>query len=281
MAATSTPPVGPGAKAAVSWASLQLFDRDARGWREGLLAEVTKNVLEAALEAELEAHLGYARYEQIGRQRGSNSRNGSRRKTLRTCAGPVTVDVPRDRWATFAPVTVGKWQRRTAGLDHLVVPLAAHGSTPEEMAEQLAWVFRNTPAAPLLDRMAACVRDRLEPWHGRPVAHRHAVILLDRVVVRSRRLGIAAPPVHTAVAVTTEGQRELLGLWRGQPAAAVERWLEVAQALRARGAADVDAVVLDPASAAAAAVSRVWPSAQVYVRGHGEPGSGSGEGTAA
>ena len=106
----------------------------------GLLQHLTKVVVEAALDGEMDDHLGYARHDPAGRD-GGNSRNGKRGKTLLTEAGPVNIEVPRDRDASFEPRIVAKRQRRLTGLDDLVISLSAKGLTHGEISAHLAEVF--------------------------------------------------------------------------------------------------------------------------------------------
>ncbi len=94
----------------------------------GLLGRLTKVVVESALEGEMDDHLGYGKHDAVGRN-GGNSRNGTRSKTVVTEAGPVEIEVPRDRESAFEPVIVGKRQRRLSGIDDLVISLSAKGLT--------------------------------------------------------------------------------------------------------------------------------------------------------
>ena len=107
---------------------------------DGLLAEVTKRVLETGLEVEMSEHLGYDKHAVEGRNHG-NSRNGTRAKTVLTDVGPVDVDVPRDRDGSFDPKTVKKRQRRLGGVDAMVISLCAKGLTTGEIAAHLAEVY--------------------------------------------------------------------------------------------------------------------------------------------
>src|ERR1700757_2994976 len=116
----------------------------------GLLGRLTKVVLEGALEGEMDAHLGYAKHDPAGRD-GGNSRNGHRAKTVLTDVGPVEVDVPRDRDASFAPAIVAKRQRRLGGVDDMVISLVAKGLTTGEVQAHLAEIYgaevSRTPSA--------------------------------------------------------------------------------------------------------------------------------------
>ena len=92
----------------------------------GLLSQLTKRVVESALDGELDDHLGYGKHDPAGRD-GGNSRNGKRGKTVLTEAGPISIEVPRDREGSFEPQLVRTRQRRLTGLDDLVVSWSAQG----------------------------------------------------------------------------------------------------------------------------------------------------------
>jgi len=100
---------------------------------DGLLGQLTKSVLETALDAEMSEHLGYDKHDPAGRNRG-NSRNGTRAKTVLTEIGPVEIEVPRDTESTFEAQIVKKRQRRLTGVDEIVLSLTARGLTTGEIA---------------------------------------------------------------------------------------------------------------------------------------------------
>ena len=106
----------------------------------GLLARLTKTVVESALEGELDDHLGYEKHDPAGRN-GGNSRNGRRGKTVLTDVGPVEIAVPRDRDGSFEPKLVAKHQRRLPGVEDLVISLSAKGLTTGEISAHLAEVY--------------------------------------------------------------------------------------------------------------------------------------------
>ena len=106
---------------------------------DGLLAQLTKTIIESAAEGEMDDHLGYAKHDPAGRD-GGNSRNGARTKSVLTDIGPVEVAIPRDRDGTFEPQIVRKRQRRLSGLDSLVISLSAKGLTHGEICAHLAEV---------------------------------------------------------------------------------------------------------------------------------------------
>jgi len=134
----------------------------------GLLQQLTKRVIEAALEGEMDSHLGYGKHDSAGRD-GGNSRNGKRSKTLATEAGPVVVEVPRDRDGSFTPQIVAKRQRRLGGIDDLVISLTAKGLTTGEVAAHLGEVYDVSVSKETISTITDRVLDGLSSWQNRPL----------------------------------------------------------------------------------------------------------------
>jgi hypothetical protein len=132
----------------------------------GLLAQLTKRLVESALEGELTDHLGYGRHDATGRD-GRNSRNGHRAKTVLTEVGPVEIDVPRDRDATFEPKIVAKRQRRLSGVDELVISLSAKGLTTGEVQAHLAEVYGAQVSRQTISTITDKVVEGMAEW-GEP-----------------------------------------------------------------------------------------------------------------
>ena len=134
----------------------------------GLLAGLTKQVLEAGLEVEMDEHLGYEKHAAEGRNLG-NSRNGTRSKTVLTEIGPVEIDVPRDRDSSFDPQTVRKGQRRLDGVDSMVISLTAKGLTTGEVEAHLAEVYSTTISRETISKITDRVLGELAEWQTRPL----------------------------------------------------------------------------------------------------------------
>src|SRR5512135_2305527 len=134
----------------------------------GLLAALTKRVLESALEGEITEHLGYDRHDPAGRGSG-NSRNGSRAKTVLTDIGPVELDVPRDRDGSFEPQIVAKRQRRLTGVNELVISLAAKGLTTGEIAAHFADAYGAQVSRDTVSRITGRVLEEMAAWQSRPL----------------------------------------------------------------------------------------------------------------
>jgi transposase-like protein len=140
----------------------------------GLLQQLTKRVLEAALDGEMDSHLGYGKHGRDGREDG-NTRNGRRAKTVLTEAGPVEIEVPRDRDGSFARRIVAKRQRRLSGVDDLVISLTAKGLTTGEVSAHLAEVYGANVSKETISTITDRVVDGMGEWQNRP---------LDRACIR-------------------------------------------------------------------------------------------------
>ncbi len=180
----------------------------------GVLARLTKRFLEAALEAEMDDHLGYDKHDVAGRN-GGNSRNGRRSKTLLTEVGPVEVAVPRDRDASFTPTIVPKRSRRLGGVEDLVVSLSAKGLTHGEICAHLCEVYGAEVSKDRITAITDRVMDGLAEWQNRPLDTVYPVVFIDCVHVKIRDGQVANRPIYVALAVTVDGGRDILGLWVG------------------------------------------------------------------
>lgn len=181
----------------------------------GLLGRLTKVALESVLEGEMDDHLGYGKHDPAGRN-GGNSRNGTRPKTVLTGAGPVTIEVPRDRESSFEPVIVTKRQRRLSGIDDLVISLSAKGLTHGEISAHVAEIYGAEVSKQTITTITDRVMEGMAAWQNRPLDPVYPVIFIDCVNVKIRDGNVAKGPIYVALAVTVEGHRDILGLWAGE-----------------------------------------------------------------
>ena len=180
----------------------------------GLLAGLTKQVLEAGLEVEMDEHLGYSKHAVEGRN-GGNSGNGTRSKTVLTEIGPVELDVPRDRDSSFEPQTVRKNQRRLGGVDSMVISLTAKGLTTGEIEAHLAEVYSTTLSRETISKITDRILGEIGDWQNRPLDRVYPVIFIDAIVIKIRDGQVTNRPVYAAIGVTVDGKRDILGLWIG------------------------------------------------------------------
>ena len=228
----------------------------------GLLSQLTKRVVESALEGELDDHLGYGKHDATGRD-GGNSRNGRRGKTVLTEAGPVALEVPRDRDGSFEPQLVKKRQRRLTGLDDLVISLSARGLTHGEICAHLGEVYGASVSKQTISTITDRVIEGMAEWQSRPLDAVYPVIFIDAVNVKIRDGTVANRPIYLALAVTVEGTRDILGLWAGEhgDGEGAKFWARVLSEIKNRGTQDVCMVVCDGLKGLPAAIETVWPQA--------------------
>ena len=224
----------------------------------GLLQQLTKTVLESALEGEITDHLGYDKHDPAGKD-GGNSRNGTRSKTVLTDIGPVEIDVPRDREGSFEPAIVKKRQRRLTGVDEMVLSLSAKGLTHGEISSHLAEVYGASVSKTTISTITDKVMDGMAEWQNRPLDRVYPVVFIDAINVKIRDGQVANRPIYVALAVTAEGHRDILGLWAGDGGEGAKHWLRVLSELKNRGVDDVLMLVCDGLKGLPDAVGEVWP----------------------
>ena len=224
----------------------------------GLLQQLTKRVLESALDGEITDHVGYDKHDPAGRGSG-NTRNGSRTKTVLTDVGPVEVRVPRDAAGTFERQIVRKRQRRLTGVDDMVGSLSAKGLTHGEIATHLAEVYGAEVSKQTISTITDKVMDGMAEWQNRPLDRVYPVVFIDAITVKIRDGQVANRPIYLAMAVTVDGHRDILGLWAGDRGEGAKHWLHVLTELKNRGVADVLMLVCDGLKGLPEAVETVWP----------------------
>ncbi|HEX8769699.1 MAG TPA: IS256 family transposase [Acidimicrobiales bacterium] len=230
---------------------------------DGLLKQLTKTVLETALNEEMTGHLGYEKHDPAGVGAG-NIRNGTRSKTVLTDnAGPVQIEVPRDRAGTFEPQIVRKRQRRLSGVDEIVLSLYAKGLTTGEISAHFAEIYGASVSKETISRITDKVLEEMTDWSHRPLDEIYAAVFIDAVVIKVRDGQVANRPFYAAIGVTLDGDKDILGLWAGTGGEGAKFWMSVLTDLRNRGVKDVFFVVCDGLKGLPDVVGNVWPQAIV------------------
>ncbi|MFH9016437.1 IS256 family transposase [Streptomyces sp. NPDC017943] len=226
----------------------------------GLLQQLTKRVLESALEGEITDHLGYEKHDPAGAGSG-NSRNGVRSKTVLTDVGPVQITVPRDRDGSFEPQIVKKRQRRLTGVDEMVLSLSARGLTHGDISAHLAEVYGASVSKQTISTITDKVMDGMAEWQNRPLDPVYPVIFIGCVHVKVRDGQVANRSIYVALAVAMDGTRDILGLWAGDGGEGAKYWLQILTEIKSRGVEDVCMVVCDGLNGLPDSISAVWPQA--------------------
>ena len=226
---------------------------------DGLLKQLTKAVLETALDQELTEHLGHEKHGRPVTGSG-NVRNGTRPKTVLTeSTGQVGIDVPRDRDGSFEPQIVRKRQRRLSGVDEIVLSLYAKGLTTGEISAHFAEIYGASVSKETISRITGKVIEEMQSWQARPLDAVYAAVFVDAIVVKVRDGQVANRPVYAAIGVSLDGERDILGLWAGTGGEGAKFWMSVLTDIKNRGTQDVFFLVCDGLKGLPEVVGNVWP----------------------
>ena len=228
---------------------------------DGLLKLLTKTVLETALEEEMTEHLGYDKHDPAGRD-GKNSRNGTRTKTvISEAAGEVTIEVPRDRDGSFAPVIVAKRQRRLGDVDKIVLSLYGKGMTTGEISAHFAEIYGVSVSNSVVSTITDKVLEEQHVWSSRPLHSHYVAVFVDAIHVKVRDGAVSNRPFYAAIGVDLRGHRDVLGVWAGTPGAGESSkfWISILTELKNRGVADIFYLVCDGLKGMPDSVNTVFP----------------------
>jgi transposase-like protein len=238
---------------------------------EGLLAQLTKALVERALGAELSHHLKAGRstagepeaVEGVAPAAPANCRNGFSKKVVLGDSGVLEITVPRDRHSSFEPRLVPKWHKRLAGFDQKIIALYARGMTVREIQALLEEQYHVEVSPDFISTVTDAVHAEVSEWQSRPLEKMYPLVFFDALRVRIRDEGtVRNKSVYLALGVAADGTREVLGLWIEQNEGA-KFWLKVMNELRNRGVEDVLIAVVDGLKSFPEAITAVFAEASV------------------
>jgi putative transposase len=228
----------------------------------GLLAQLTKRLVERAMEVELTEHLGYEPHLEPPGGVG-NTRNGSMPKTLATEHGPVAIDTPRDRDGSFQPQIVKKRQRRFEGFDEKILALYARGLSVRDIEAHLAEIYGVNVGRDLISRVTDAVMEDARAWALRPLEDLYPVVFLDCLVLKIREGGsVQRRACYLALGITLEGERDVLGIWF-QETEGAKFWMQVLTELKQRGVQDILIACVDGLKGFPEAIEAIFPRTTV------------------
>lgn len=228
----------------------------------GLLNELTKAVLERALQAEMTDHLGYEAGDLQARGSG-NSRNGATTKTVGTTSGEVTIKVPRDRNGSFEPAIVPKRKRRLSNINEVILSLYSRGMTTRDIEAHLAEVYGVNASRELISNVTDVVVEEIVAWQNRPLDEVYPIVYIDGLRLKIKDNGVVGTKVaYLAIGVDTEGRKHALGVWI-QDTEGAKFWHKVIIDLRNRGVKDILIACCDGLTGLPDAIRSVFPNTSV------------------
>jgi len=228
----------------------------------GLLGQLTKRLVERAMEVELTDHLGFEPHQEPPGGAG-NTRNGSTPKTLVTEHGPVGINTPRDRDGTFEPKIVRKRQRRFEGFDEKILALYSRGLSTRDIEAHLREVYGVSVGRDLISRVTDAVIEDVRAWQQRSLDDVYPILFLDAFVVKVRDGGsVQRKACYLALGVSMDGERDVLGMWF-QDSEGAKFWMQVLSDLKQRGVKDILICCVDGLKGFPEAIEAVFPETEV------------------
>lgn len=229
-----------------------------------VLNDFVKMTVEAALGAEMEHHLGYAKNAAEGRGSG-NSRNGYSAKNITSQYGELAIETPRDRNGEFSPIMVEKGQTRLTHFDDHILAFYAQGMTTREIADTFKKIYDAEVSPTLISKVTDAVIDRVTTWRSRPLDNLYPIVYLDCIVVKVHQdKRVVNKSVYIALGINLEGHKECLGLWIAETEGA-KTWLLILTELKNRGLNDILIACMDGLTGFPEAVNTVYPETKIQL----------------
>ena len=230
----------------------------------GLLKQLTKQLLNKALDGEITHHLGYEKHSSKGNNTG-NSRNGKTSKKIKGDFGEIDLEVPRDRNGDFDPQIIEKNQTHFTGFDDKIISMYSRGMTTRDIAGHLNEIYGVKVSAEFVSRVTNSVMEAVIEWQNRPLSPLYPILYLDALRINIRDDGkISKKSVYLAFGVNMEGEKEVLGLWIAQNEGA-KFWLSVITDLKNRGVNDILIACVDGLKGFPEAINAVYPETEVQL----------------
>lgn len=212
--------------------------------KDGILKELTKRLIEKAMEGELTHHLGYEKYSPTAKK-NVNSRNGKSSKTIKGDFGEIPIEIPRDRNGDFNPQIIPKHQTRFSGFNDKIISMYARGMTTRDIQDHLQEIYNVEVSADLISTVTDAVMDDVKDWQSRPLDAVYPVLYLDATILKVRHEGrVINKSVYLAIGINMEGMKDVLGIWLEQNEGA-KFWLKVLTELKNRGVRDIFIACVD------------------------------------
>jgi putative transposase len=230
----------------------------------GLLKQLTKAILERALQAELTDHLGFEKHDPAGHHSG-NTRNGTGRKALKGDFGELELETPRDRQASFEPKIVAKGQTRFTGFDDKIISMYARGMSTREIQGHLEEIYGIEVSPTLISNVTEAIVEEVKAWQSRALEELYPIVYLDAMMVKMRDGGhVQNQAIYVVLGVDLTGQKEVLGLWVAQQEGA-KFWLQVLTELKNRGVKDIFIACVDGLKGFPEAIEALYPHTEVQL----------------
>lgn len=232
--------------------------------QNGLLKQLTKRLIEKAMNAEMTEHLGYERYDRQD-DLTSNSRNGTSNKKVKTEIGDIEIEIPRDREGNFEPQIIPKHQRRFEGFDEKIISMYGLGFTTRDIQKHLHEIYGVEVSPDLISKVTDAIMEDVREWRNRPLDIVYPIVFFDALVVKGRTDNrVSNKSVYTAFGINMDGQKEVLGLWIAETEGA-KFWMSIVTELKNRGLNDILIACIDGLKGFPEAINAVYPETRIQL----------------
>lgn len=226
------------------------------------LKSIQKRGIEKMLEGELDAHLDYSKHEQSN---NTNSRNGYNSKKIKTVLGETSIQVPRDRDASFNPMLVPKRKNMVEGIENVIISLYAKGMSNSDIEEQIREVYDFQVSTSTISRITDKVTNDIVAWQNRPLEPVYLITWMDGIVFKVRENSkVINKTMYIAVGLRRDGKKEVLGLWLGKNESAAF-WMSVLTDIKARGVQDLLITATDNLNGFTQTIKNVFPNSTTQI----------------
>lgn len=229
---------------------------------QDVVKQIFAPIFEAALQGEMDNHLGYANHER-SEQDSSNSRNGFSTKKLKTSMGEVPIRIPRDRESSFNPQIVKKHQRDVSAIEDKVLAMYARGMSQRDISATIEDIYGFEMSHEQISHITDCVMEEVREWQTRALKPFYPFIFVDCLYVSLRtEQGIRQSAVHVILAYDTEGRKDVLGLWINETESK-HGWMQIFDELKARGIEEIGFLSMDGVSGLEDGARAIFPQVVV------------------
>jgi transposase-like protein len=229
---------------------------------QAFLRDLHKRGLEKILEGELDAHLGYDKHEKTP---STNARNGTQKKVIKTDFGETSIEVPRDREASFDPILVPKRSRYSTGVENLIVSLYSKGMSVSDIHQEIKEIYQFELSTSAISRVTERIIEDIIAWQNRPLDPVYLVVWMDGIVFKVRENSkVVNKTVYLAIGLNREGRKEVLGMWLGKNESS-SFWMGVMTDLKARGVEDILITATDNLNGFTQTIRAVFPESQTQI----------------
>jgi transposase-like protein len=229
---------------------------------QALVKELTADLIQECMDAELESDLAYSKYDYRNKQT-DNSRNGSYRKTVTSSQGDVELTIPRDRNGEYEPQIVKKHQMDISDIEDKIIFLYSQGTSTRDIERTMQEMYGIEVDATRVSKITDKILPVIREWQNRPLESVYAMVMLDAIHYKVREEGVVVKKaVYIAIGTNMEGQKDVLGLWIGATESS-KYWLGVLNGLKNRGVSDILLISVDGLNGFSEAIAAAYPKTEI------------------